>query len=149
MYRTRKMTTLDTNSPYVYTKQNVTKHEYMAHKMIYNLKKFNVPNIYSYDEEKQTMIMEKIYNMSVSDAYGESAKNVPDEIFDEIRQIIEYLYNMDIIYPDITGYNFIEHENKIWILDFEHVKFGKHHKKEEKFVRKFINGHNGWNPKFK
>lgn len=143
------MSTLDNISRHTHTKINVTKHEYLAHKMIYNLNKFNIPKIYSYDEETQTMTMQKIYNMSVSDMYGENRKKVPDEIFDEIRIIIEYLYNMDIIYPDITGYNFIEHENKIWIFDFEHVKFGKEYKKDHPFVKKFINGHNGWNPAFK
>lgn len=136
------------SSPHVFIKHNVSKHEYLSHKMIYNLEKFNIPRIYSYNEETKTMIMQKIYGMSLSDMYGEKNKNVPEEIFDEIRNIIEYLYRMDIIYPDITGYNFIINDNKLWIIDFEHVKFGKENKKDP-FIKKFINGYNGWNPKFK
>lgn len=31
------------------------------------------------------------------------------------------LYNHGIVYPDITGYNFIESQGKIWIIDFEHA----------------------------
>jgi hypothetical protein len=46
-------------------------------------------------------------------------------------------------YPDITGYNFIEHNNKLWIIDFEHAHI------RDTFVDKFIHGRNTWNPRFK
>jgi tRNA A-37 threonylcarbamoyl transferase component Bud32 len=133
----------------IFIKQNVTKHEYMCHKMIYNLKKFNVPRIYSYDEKTQIMVLQKIHGLSLSDFYGEDSKNISNELFAEIRKIVEYLYNMDIIYEDITGYNFIYYQDKLWIFDFEHVKFGSKYKNTESFVNKFINGHNGWNPNYK
>ncbi len=144
-----EMNKLIEKTPHIFVKENVSHHEYTSQRMISNMEKFNVPKIYGYNEETKRMVMQKIYGMSVSDMYGEKGKDVPEDIYDQIREIIKYLYNMDIIYPDITGYNFILHEDKIWIIDFEHVAFGKNFKKDHPFVKKFINGHNGWNPKFK
>ena len=68
-------------------------------------------------------------------------------LFDEIRKIIKILYTNNIMYPDITGYNFIEYDDKIWIIDFEHSK--KQSKITDRFINKFINGLNKWNPKFR
>ena len=125
-----------------YTKYNVKKHEYNMHKYVYNLHIVNMPKIISYDEKEQIMVMEKINNMNISDYYGEKSHNVPTHIFKEIRHIIKTLYNNDIQYPDITGYNFIDCDNKIWIIDFEHATF------ISPFVVDFINGTNSWNPEF-
>ena len=87
--------------------------------------------------------------------FGELSKDITDEIFDKIRSIVNKLYQNNIIYPDITGYNFIEYGNKIWIIDFEHAlykNYNKHDKKKknyEYFVNQFIYGENNWNPEFK
>ena len=68
--------------------------------------------------------------------------------FDEIRTIIKALADNHIEYPDITGYNFIEYDKKIWIIDFEHSSIFKKTMKDP-FVNKFIFGSNKWNPDFK
>ena len=125
-----------------YTKYNVKKHEYIMHKYVYDLHVVNIPKIISYNEKEQIMIMEKINNMNISDFYGEKSHNVPKHIFNEIRNIIKILYDNNIQYPDITGYNFIDCDNKIWIIDFEHATF------ISPFVVDFINGTNTWNPEF-
>ena len=125
-----------------YTKHNVTKHEYTMHKYAYDLHIVNIPKIISYNEQEQIMIMEKINNMNISDYYGEKAYNVPKNIFKEIRNIIKILYDNNIQYPDITGYNFIEYQDSIWIIDFEHATF------ITPFVVEFIDGLNSWNPDF-
>ena len=93
------------------------------------------------------MTLANINNMNISDWYGDSEKNIAPELFDKIRQIIKTLYDNNIIYPDITGYNFIECDNKLWILDFEHSYFKVN--KKTQFVEKFIKGLNKWNPEFK
>jgi tRNA A-37 threonylcarbamoyl transferase component Bud32 len=54
-------------------------------------------------------------------------------IVKEVRQIIGKLQANNIIYPDITGYNFINFNDKIWIID----------------VNEFVKGLNSWNPYFK
>ncbi len=132
----------------LYIKQNVKEHEYKMHKLVYELKIVNTPKIISYDKKTKTMVMEKIDNMNLSDMYGEDDNMIDEYYFDEIRTIIKKLAENNIEYPDITGYNFIEHDNKIWIIDFEHSSIFKKLMKDP-FVNKFIAGLNKWNPEFK
>ncbi len=131
----------------VYVKNNVSLHEYAMHKYIQELEMFNIPKIIAYDTDRKILVMEKINFMCVSDFYGEDASCVPEKVFNEIRNIIKNLAKYNIEYPDITGYNFIEYDNKIWIIDFEHARTitGK----INTFVSKFIDGLNEWNPNFK
>jgi len=135
---------MDTTEISTYTKYGVKQHEYDVHKYVYNLKleKVNVPKIISYDKEKEIMVMHKINALNLSDMFGENASDIDEYYFDEIRTIIQTLSDNGIEYPDITGYNFIEHANKIWIIDFEHAHI------RDTFVNKFIQGRNKWNPRF-
>ena len=141
------MTTPESNTK-VYVKQDVKEHEYKMHKHVYELNIVNTPKIISYDKKTKVMVMEKIDNMNLSDMYGEEDTMIDEYYFDEIRTIIKTLAEHNIEYPDITGYNFIEHDKKIWIIDFEHSSIFKKMIKSS-FVTKFINGANKWNPDFK
>jgi len=136
---------MNTTEISTYTKYGVKQHEYDVHKYVYDLKldKINVPKIISYDKEKEIMVMHKINAMNLSDMFGENASDIDEYYFDEIRTIIKTLSDNRIEYPDITGYNFIEYSNKIWIIDFEHAHI------RDTFVDKFIQGRNKWNPRFK
>jgi tRNA A-37 threonylcarbamoyl transferase component Bud32 len=138
------------NAAGYFTKHNVYFHEYQMHKYIAKLglisNVLHVPRIVEYNEETRTLIMERVNNMNVADFYGENIEAVDTPVVNKIRAIISFLHNNHIIYPDITGYNFIEHENKIWIIDFEHATFAQ--KYEDPFVQKFIEGLNAWNPRF-
>ena len=135
---------MNTTEISTYTKYGVKQHEYDVHKYVYDLKldKINVPKIISYDKEKEIMVMYKINAMNLSDMFGEKSSDIDEYYFDEIRTIIKTLSDNGIEYPDITGYNFIEHDNKIWIIDFEHAHI------RDTFVDKFIQGRNKWNPRF-
>ena len=135
---------MDTTEIITYTKYGVKQHEYDVHKYVYNLKleKVNVPKIISYDKQKEIMVMHKINAMNLSDMFGEKSSDIDEYYFDEIRTIIKTLSDNGIEYPDITGYNFIEYDNKIWIIDFEHAHI------HDNFVDKFIQGRNKWNPRF-
>lgn len=135
------------NSIY-YTKDNVSLCEYEIHEYVYNLKIVNIPKIIKYDKKTKQMKMARVGNMSVSDFYGESAEHIDGELFAKIRNMIQTLYEHDILYIDITGYNFIENDKKLWIIDFEHATYN-YQKKTDEFVEKFLAGHNGWNPEFK
>ena len=133
----------NSNSNY-FTKLNVDLHEYNMHNYIVHLNILNVSKIINYDSKTKIMQMEKISGMSVADFYGESFESVPNSI------IIQILKLNNIIYPDITGYNFIlDSDSNIWIIDFEHAKFGFVQSQSDNFVDNFIEGTNGWNPEFK
>ena len=133
-----------------FTKLNVDLHEYNMHNYIVHLNILNVPKIINYDSKTKIIQMEKISGMSVADFYGESFESVPNSIISQIRKIIQILKLNNIIYPDITGYNFIlDSDNNIWIIDFEHAKFGFVQSQSDNFVDSFIEGTNGWNPEFK
>ena len=124
----------------VYIKSDVSLHEYHMHKYVYELGIVNIPKIIAYDNEKRVLVIEKIKNLCISDWYGAEANKINPELFDKIRLIIKELADHNIEYSDITGYNFIEYNNKIWIIDFEHSKVitGK----LDNFVSRFINGLN-------
>ena len=130
-----------------YTKENVSLCEYKIHKYVYNLNIVNIPKINSYNKQTKQMKMVRVGTMSVSDYYGETAEHISDELFARIRNIIQTLYDHDILYIDITGYNFIENDKKLWIIDFEHATYN-YPRKTDEFVEKFLEGHNGWNPEF-
>ena len=130
-----------------YTKENVSLCEYKIHKYVYNLKIVNIPRIKSYNKKTKQMKMVRVGTMSVSDYYGETGEHIDDALFAKIRNIIQILYDNDILYIDITGYNFIENDNKLWIIDFEHATYN-HPRKTDPFVEKFLEGYNGWNPEF-
>lgn len=139
--------THETEDTLFFIKNNVSLHEYKMQQYIYNLDIVYVPNIVKYDETTQIMIMQKICNINISDTYGDKNKDTSPELYEKIRKIINTLYINNISYPDITGYNFIEEGEKIWIIDFEHAQYNP--KKYEPFIKKFINGYNGWNKIFK
>ena len=130
-----------------YIKKNVEEHEYTMHKYVYDLNIVNTPKIISYNKEEKILTMEKIDNMNVSDMYGEENWDTNPELFAKIRKIIKTLCDNNIEYPDITGYNFIEYDDKVWIIDFEHSKISK--KITNSFIKKFIKGLDGWNPDFR
>ena len=119
------------------------------HKYIQSLEIVNIPKIISYDLHNKIMIMEKIPNDCISNIYGENDEDIDAEIYNKIRKVIKRLYENDIEYPDITGYNFIEYKDKIWIIDFGDAKLIKEESELPPFVLDFMNGLNEWNPEFK
>lgn len=132
-----------------FIKNKVSEHEFKMHKYIYSLGVFNIPKIINYDKKNKTLTMEKINGMNISDMFGENSENVPDKIFIHVNTIIKNLKNLNIEYPDITGYNFIIDNNndKIWIIDFEHSKVNN--KINNPFILDICNGEKKWNPDFK
>ena len=129
-----------------YTKENVTINEYNLLKKA-NENNINTPQIIDYNRETQTLIMERIPYMCIADYYGDDIDDVPDSIIQKIRRIIQDLYSINIEYTDITGYNFIQYNNKVWIIDFGHAT-EVNGKEKDPFVNKFINGLKSWNPLF-
>jgi len=131
----------------MFTKPNVSPAEYTICKYVHGLGIVNTPEPISYDSVTKTMTMVSIPQLDISNMYGEGSNDPPEYVFDEIRQIIKKLYDHGIVYPDITGYNFIEWDGKIWIIDFEHCEINPSVKNP--FVLEFIDGANTWNPLFR
>lgn len=136
-------------SSYYHIKSNVDLHEYNMHNYIYHLNIVNVPRPVKYDRKTKQLYMELIPSMCISDFYGEDMTKVPEEILSKIRETVKRLYENNIIYPDITGYNFIEFKEKVYIIDFEHCYFAFGAK--DSYVKAFIEGTEvkEWNPDFK
>ena len=134
---------------WTHVKHNVSYGEYAIHTMVFNMGCFNVPKIYSYDSIEKKATMQKLNGMSISDMYGENIENVPQHIINQIRDIILKLYLANIYYPDITGYNFMYINDKIWIYDFGDAFCSGKIPTNINFIREFINGKNEWNPEFK
>lgn len=137
---------MQTDNQLYYVKENVSAKEYKIHKYVYDLNIVNLPKIIDYNKKTKQMKMEKVGTMNVSDFYGGEAKDISEELFQRIRSIIQTLYDNNILYIDITGYNFIEDGDKLWIIDFEHAKHN--FKKKNAFVERFLAGANEWNPEF-
>ncbi len=135
-------------SNYYFIKNDVSNHEFNVHQMISNMDIVNVPQIYDYDKDTKTLKMRRIPNMCVADMYGENFDDIPEDVTEKIRDIIGTLYLKGVEYPDITGYNFIEYQDKVWIIDFEHASFNSKYNTYDPFIKQFIQGHNGWNPRF-
>ncbi len=129
-----------------YTKENVSLKEYKIHAIVYDLGIVNVPKIINYNKKTKQLKMVKVGIMNVADFYGEKAGDICAELFAKIRAIIQTLYEHNILYSDITGYNFIENDKKLWIIDFEHAIYNP--KRKNKFVERFLAGADEWNPEF-
>jgi len=143
-------TNTNTNADQLYfIKRGVSLKEYEMHKHVSELGIVNTPQIIAYNRETNTMVMKRINHMCVSDYYGDKEKDISNELFSKIREIIKTLWDNNIVYPDITGYNFIEYDNKIWIIDFEHSNFKPLVK--DTFVERFVTDskYKKWNPRFK
>ena len=150
----------------IFTKLNVSESEYKMQLHIYNLNILNVPEPISYDKITKIFKMKEINGMSLSDYYGEKSTDIDSNIFKSIREIIKTLFDVGIIYPDITGYNFIaeyddknEITSKLWIIDFEHARFynrkyydsnysNNSNYSNDEYIKNFINGLNSYNPEF-
>lgn len=70
-----------------------------------------------------TITMDNVQEMCIADKYGEQIRMIPKWIRQEIVEILWTLYaDLGIQYVDVTPYNFIEKDDKVWIIDFGHAR---------------------------
>ena len=108
------------------------------------------PNIHDVKKfpDRYEVTMDKIDNMCLADMYSEDPKKIPRYIWHEIHSILTILYEREgIEYIDITGYNFIEKDNKVYIIDFGDAKYTQPGQVNW-FLKHFLDGDYGWNPDF-
>lgn len=135
-----------------FVKENVDKHETFMHKYIYGLKieGINIPRPVMYNKTTRQFVMANIDGISVSDMYGDDIEDVPDDVYEKIREIMMKLVDNGIEYPDFTGYNFILDNNvpnKLWLIDFEHATCGD--STDNEFIMGVYSGVKSWNDEYK
>lgn len=92
--------------------------------------------------------MENLDEMCIADMYGEDFDKIPKDIIDEIYNILMRLYlECDIEYIDVTPYNFIKKDDKLWIIDFGDARLVETNWfiKEVMINKKLVR----WNPDFR
>ena len=108
------------------------------------------PRILSVIDRKDHSIirMERVDGETLSNKYGDVAKDTPESIWNKIRDMLSALYDEGIEYVDITPYNFIEtKDGDIKIIDFGDAKYTDG--EINWFLDEFLEGSNEWNPDFK
>jgi tRNA A-37 threonylcarbamoyl transferase component Bud32 len=101
--------------------------------------------------KKNTVIrMDKIEGDTLYTLYGDDPKDIPDWIWRKIRLMIQILSDEEgIEYIDITPYNFMESNEKIYIIDFGDAKYTSETDEPTNwFLQEFLEGSNSWNPDF-
>ena len=67
--------------------------------------------------------MENMGPMNLAEMYGDTMEDIPESIKRDIWNILWALYSCcDIEYTDVTPYNFVEKDGRVWILDFGHAR---------------------------
>lgn len=105
------------------------------------------PAIHSIVKHNQmsVVLMQKIHGSSLADFYGSDP--IPTHVWDQVKAILQLLWNNGIEYKDITPYNFMLEPDagKVWIVDFGHAR----QVKINPFLREVLNGTNTeWSPDF-
>lgn len=92
--------------------------------------------------------MEDLEAECLADVYGEDEKDIPKWIWNEIRSMVTALMDQEgIEYVDITPYNFIEKDNRIYMIDFGDARYTEGC--PNWFLTEFLDGENSWNPDYK
>lgn len=110
------------------------------------------PNILDVDycDNVCNIIMEDIEAECLANTYGDDPEDVPGWIWDQTRIMVTTLYEHEgIEYTDITPYNFIEKDNRIYMIDFGDARYTNNETPTDWFLTEFINGENNWNPDYK
>jgi tRNA A-37 threonylcarbamoyl transferase component Bud32 len=92
--------------------------------------------------------MEELDGTTLAEEYGEDPEDIPDWIWEEIRFALILLFEENIQYRDITPYNFMRVDEKIFVIDFGDAYY--HDDSEVNwFLQEFFDGENSWNPDYK
>ena len=92
-----------------------------------------------YDTDNKTYIeMEDLETMNIGDMWGNDIKHIPQHIVAGMFSILWHLYYVcGIEYLDVWPRNFIEVNNRVFIVDFGHA-FRKR-KKCNRYLQKMLN----------
>jgi len=99
-------------------------------------------------DNKTFIEMELIGDMALAYKYGYDVDELPNTVRQQVYDLVYTLYQHGIQYVDITPYNFIEHDGKVWIIDFGHAS---NRKRLAPYLRRLFNeGYlHEWNADFR
>jgi len=99
-------------------------------------------------DNKTFIEMENIDDMALAYKYGYDVEELPNDIRKQVYDLVYTLYHHGIQYIDITPYNFIEKDGKVWVIDFGHAS--KRKRLCEYLKRLFNEGYlHEWNSEFR
>ena len=102
----------------------------------------------TYTDDTCFITMEDLEEEPLGNIYGEDPTKVPEWIWTQMRVMITTLLEEECIeYRDINPYNFIEKDNRVYMIDFGDAKYTDGN--IDWFVQEFIDGENSWNPDYK
>lgn len=138
----------------VFKRANAQEHQMhlRAASVFRNHATISVPPVFQYIDH--VMQMHRVPHMTVADMYGERWEDVPSHIRALIVVAVTTLFQCGVVYPDITGYNFIYYKRQLWMLDFGHSFEMPPRTEDEQehytFVHAFVNdASHRWNAYFK
>lgn len=103
-----------------------------------------------FTEDYCDIYMARVNEMCLAHKYSDDPIDIPFKYWTEIHRIVNVLYECEgIEYVDITPYNFIEYNDKIYIIDFGHAFYKNEKKDRNWFHKEFIEEETMyWNPDF-
>ena len=108
------------------------------------------PKVYNVVKHSDHWIleMEELDGTTLAEEYGENPEDIPKWIWEDIRFALILLFENNIQYRDITPYNFMLVDEKIFVIDFGDAYY--HDDTEVNwFLQEFFDGENSWNPDYK
>lgn len=101
------------------------------------------------DDDHIMLHMDKIDGSTLYELYGDDPEYIPEEVWDEIRVMVETLYHDEgIQYIDITPYNFMKSADRLYMIDFGDAEYTNDDGDVNWFLQEFLDGENMWNPDF-
>ncbi len=106
-----------------------------------------VPEIYEFFvyDEVYYILMERLEGVPLANVYGEDYDDLPEDIKKEVHHILKMLFLNDIHYVDVTPYNFLLCDERIYLVDFGHASIVPVNYYLKEFL---VNRMNSWNTDF-
>jgi RIO-like serine/threonine protein kinase len=110
------------------------------------------PRIFTvkYEDDHAVLAVEEVEEMSVADMYGEKSEDLPEDLWERIRNAVKLLLDEEgIEYVALSPYNFVEREDgSIYITNFGDAYIGNGDEEIDPNLQDFLDGSNEWSADF-